>query len=224
MRILLIEDDSATADYVAAGLSERGHRVEQVGDGRAALEQAKGEAYDLLIVDRMLPGLDGVSLVRRLRAEGIATPALFLSTLAGLDDRVTGLEAGGDDYLVKPFALAELAARVSALGRRPALAAETVLRIGDLELDLVRRSVTRGGRPIGLQAREFRLLEYLMRHAGDVVTRGMLLENVWDFHFDPQTTVVETHMSRLRAKIDRNFDPALIQTVRGHGYSIVAPV
>jgi two-component system OmpR family response regulator len=223
MRILLIEDDAATAGYIATGLSERGHEVDRAGDGRRGMARAVSNPYDLLIVDRMLPGLDGLSVVRRLRAEGDVTPVLFLSTLSGLDDRVTGLDAGGDDYLVKPFALVELAARVNALGRRPRqTTSETVLRIADLELDLVRRTVTRGGKAIELQAREFRLLEYLLRHAGDVVTKAMLLENVWDFHFDPKTTVVETHMSRLRAKIDRHFDSELIHTVRGHGYSLAA--
>jgi two-component system OmpR family response regulator len=223
MRILLIEDDAATAGYIATGLSERGHEVDRAGDGRRGMARAASNPYDLLIVDRMLPGMDGLSVVRRLRAEGNATPVLFLSTLSGLDDRVTGLDAGGDDYLVKPFALVELAARVNALGRRPRqTASETLLRLADLELDLVRRTVTRGGKTIELQAREFRLLEYLLRHAGDVVTKTMLLENVWDFHFDPRTTVVETHMSRLRAKIDRHFDQALIHTVRGHGYSLAA--
>ena len=220
MRVLVIEDDVATAGYIATGLSERGHAVDHAANGRAALELALGAPYQLLIVDRMLPGLDGLTLVRRLRAAGRSVPVLFLSTLAGLDDRITGLEAGGDDYLVKPFALAELVARVNALGRRTS--SETVLRIADLELDVVRRLVTRSGKTIDLQPREFRLLEYLLRHAGDVVTKNMLLEHVWDFHFDPRTTVVETHMSRLRAKIDRPFDPALITTVRGHGYSIAA--
>jgi len=221
MKILVIEDDAATADYVAAGLREHGHEIDRAADGRAALALALSEGYGLLIVDRMLPGLDGLSLVRRLRATGAQVPVLFLSTLAGLDDRVTGLDAGGDDYLVKPFALVELIARVNALGRRPGPSAtETVLCVADLELDLVKRTVTRSGKAIELQPREFRLLEYLLRHAGDVVTKTMLLENVWDFHFDPRTTVVETHMSRLRAKVDRNFDPALIMTVRGHGYSI----
>jgi two-component system OmpR family response regulator len=223
MRILLIEDDAATAGYIVTGLSERGHEVDRTADGCLGLKRAAVNPYDLLIVDRMLPGMDGLSVVRRLRADGAATAVLFLSTLAGLDDRVTGLDAGGDDYLVKPFALVELAARVNALGRRPRqTASETVLRVADLELDLIRRTVTRGGKAIELQAREFRLLEYLLRHAGDIVTKTMLLENVWDFHFDPMTTVVETHMSRLRAKIDRHFGQTLIHTVRGHGYSIAA--
>ena len=220
MRILVIEDDAATAAYIAAGLRERGHEVACVADGHEAVTRACDDGYQLLIVDRMLPGLDGLSVVRALRERSCDTPVLFLSTLAELDDRVAGLNAGGDDYLVKPFALVELIARVNALGRRGST--ETVLRVADLELDLVRRTVTRGGKEITLQPREFRLLEYLLRHAGDVVTKAMLLEHVWDFHFDPRTTVVETHMSRLRAKIDRPFDPALITTVRGHGYSIVS--
>jgi two-component system OmpR family response regulator len=223
MKILLIEDDADTAAYVADGLREQAHVVDSVADGRDALSLAADERYELLIVDRMLPGLDGLAIVKTIRAGGVRTPVLFLSTLGGLDDRVTGLDAGGDDYLVKPFALSELAARVNALGRRPPLAAaETVLRAGDLEMDLLKRTVTRRGRPIDLQPREFRLLEYLLRNGGRVVTRTMLLEHVWDFHFDPRTTVVETHMSRLRAKVDRDFEVELVHTVRGHGYSISA--
>jgi two-component system OmpR family response regulator len=223
MKILLIEDDADTAAYVADGLREHGHVVDHVADGRDGLSLAADERYELLIVDRMLPGIDGLAIVQAVRAGGVRTPVLFLSTLGGLDDRVTGLDAGGDDYLVKPFALSELAARVNALGRRPPMAAlETVLRTGDLEMDLLKRTVTRRGRPIDLQPREFRLLEYLLRNAGRVVTRTMLLEHVWDFHFDPRTTVVETHMSRLRAKVDRDFEFELIHTVRGHGYSIHA--
>jgi len=179
--------------------------------------------YDVMIVDRMLPGLDGLGIVKAARAANISTPALFLSTLGGIDDRVTGLNAGGDDYLVKPFAFAELLARVNALGRRPNLNAQaTVLQVGDLKMDLLKRRVVRGGKPIDLQHREFRLLEYLMQNAGRVVTRTMLLEAVWDFHFDPQTTVVETHISRLRAKVDRGFDQELIRTVRGAGYCLRA--
>lgn len=223
MKILLIEDDADTAAYVAEGLGEQGHVVERVADGAVGGRQAAEAGYDVLIVDRMLPGLDGLSLVKAIRAAGVRTPVLFLSTLGGLDDRVTGLEVGGDDYLVKPFAFSELAARVSALARRPPLAAQvTMLKVGDLEMNLLERTVTRQGKPIELQPREFRLLEYLLRHAGQVVTRTMLLESVWDFHFDPRTTVVETHMSRLRAKIDRDFDLELIHTVRGHGYSVHA--
>ncbi len=223
MKILLIEDDADTAAYVADGLREHGHSVDHVADGREGLSRAADEGYELLIVDRMLPGVDGLVIVQTVRAGGVRTPVLFLSTLGGLDDRVTGLDAGGDDYLVKPFAFSELAARVNALGSRPAMAAmETVLRAGDLEMDLLKRTVTRQGRPIDLQPREFRLLEYLLRNAGRAVTRTMLLEHVWDFHFDPRTTVVETHMSRLRAKVDRDFGIELIHTVRGHGYSINA--
>ena len=223
MKILLIEDDADTAAYVADGLREHGHVVDHVADGRDGLSLAADERYELLIIDRMLPGIDGLAIVQTIRAGGVRTPVLFLSALDGLDDRVTGLDAGGDDYLVKPFALSELAARANALGRRPAMAApETMLRAGDLEMDLLKRTVTRRGRPIDLQPREFRLLEYLLRNAGRVVTRTMLLEHVWDFHFDPRTTVVETHMSRLRAKVDRDFELELIHTVRGHGYSIHA--
>src|ERR1700752_1584434 len=223
MNILLIEDDADTAAYIVGGLKQLGHVFDHVADGERGMLSAAKEGYDVVIVDRMLPGLDGLSIVKAARAAGVRTPVLFLSTLGGLDDRVTGLDAGGDDYLVKPFALSELAARVNALGRRPHLAApETMLRAGDLEMDLLGRTVTRQGRTIDLQPREFRLLEYLLRHAGRVVTRSMLLENVWDFHFDPKTTVVETHMSRLRAKIDRDFAVELIHTVRGQGYSIHA--
>ncbi len=221
MKILLIEDDAETAAYIVDGLRGQGHAIDHVADGHQAVSAASGHPYDVLIVDRMLPGLDGLSVVKRVRDAGVKTPVLFLSALGGLDDRVTGLESGGDDYLVKPFAFPELNARVNALGRRPA--EDTVLRVGDLELNLLTRTVTRAGRAIDLQQREFRLLEYLMRHVGRVVTRTMLLEHVWDFHFDPQTTVVETHMSRLRAKIDKDFGAELIQTLRGQGYSIRVP-
>jgi len=224
MKLLLIEDDADTATYIIEGLREYGHVVDHVAGGRDALSLASDEHYDALIVDRMLPGLDGLSIVKTIREAGIKTPVLFLSALGGLDDRVTGLDAGGDDYLVKPFALSELTARINALGRHHARAsAETTLRVGDLEMDLLKRTVTRQGKPIDLQPREFRLLEYLLRHAGRVVTRTMLLEHVWDFHFDPRTTVVETHMSRLRAKIDKDFEVELIHTVRGEGYSIHVP-
>ena len=223
VRILLIEDDPETAEYVVAGLQDEGHDLEVAGDGRTGLLSAAAGAWDLLIVDRMLPGLDGLGLVRTLRAGGIATPTLFLTTMGGIDDRVNGLNAGGDDYLVKPFAFAELVARVAALGRRPVRSApETVLRVADLEIDLLARSVRRGGQAVELQPREFELLQYLMRHAGQVVTRTMLLENVWDFHFDPRTSLVESHISRLRGKIDRG-RPELIHTVRGSGYCIRAP-
>jgi two-component system, OmpR family, response regulator len=224
MKILLIEDDRQTADYIVRGMRELGHVVDAAADGRDGLFLASGGAYDLLIVDRMLPGLDGLALVKTVRGAGVATPVLFLTTMGGIDDRVEALEAGGDDYLVKPFAFAELAARVNALGRRPPLAAEqTVLRVADLELDLVRRTAKRRGELIELQPREFRLLEYLMRNAGRVVTRTMLLEHVWEFHFDPKTSVVETHVSRLRSKINGESGPELIHTVRGAGYCLRAP-
>jgi two-component system OmpR family response regulator len=223
VRILLIEDDPETADYVVAGLQTEGHDLEVAAEGRAGLLRAASESWDLLIVDRMLPGLDGLAVVRTLRASDIATPALFLTTMGGIDDRVTGLNAGGDDYLVKPFAFAELVARVAALGRRrQRIAAETVLRVADLELDQLTRAVRRGGQEIELQPREYELLEYLMRHAGQVVTRTMLLENVWGFHFAPRTSLVESHISRLRGKVDRG-RPELINTVRGSGYRICAP-
>jgi two-component system, OmpR family, response regulator len=221
MKILVIEDDDDTANYVVQGLTQQGHVVDRAPNGRDGLFLAAGETYDVLIVDRMLPGLDGLAIVKTIRGAGVKTPILFLTALDGIDDRVEGLEAGGDDYLVKPFAFAELAARVNALGRRPALAANTVLRVGDLQMDVSRRSVGRGDRLIDLQPREFRLLEYLMRHPGQVVTRTMLLEHVWDFHFDPHTTVVETHISRLRSKLDQtDNETSLIETVRGAGYRL----
>ena len=224
MKILLVEDDAETAAYVARGLTEAGHLVDRAADGRQGLFLAGGGDYDVMVVDRMLPLLDGLGLVRALRAAGIRTPALLLTARTGVGDRVEGLEAGADDYLGKPFAFAELLARVRALARRPALqAAPTVLRVADLEMDLLRRSVTRAASRIELQPREFRLLEYLMQRAGQVVTRTMLLEGVWDFHFDPRTSLVETHISRLRGKIDRGSGPGLIHTVRGAGYVIRAP-
>ncbi len=224
MRILLIEDDGRTADYVRAGLAEEGHVVDRVADGREGLTAAMGASYDLLVVDRMLPGLDGLSLVRALRAAKVGAPVLFLTAMDGVDDRVEGLRAGADDYLVKPFSFAELSARVAALARRPQLQAETtVLGVADLEMDLIRRTVTRAGQRIELQPREFKLLEHLMRTRGRVQTRTMLLEAVWDFHFDPQTNVVETHISRLRSKVDRPFGAELIHTVRGAGYTLRAP-
>ncbi|HXR19821.1 MAG TPA: winged helix-turn-helix domain-containing protein [Steroidobacteraceae bacterium] len=223
MRILLVEDDAQTARYVLQGLNEAGHNVALSSDGRDGLFRAAGEDWDLLIVDRMLPGLDGLGLVRTLRGGGIEAPVLFLSTLGGLDERVDGLNAGADDYLVKPFAFSELAARVAALGRRPRRSApETRLKVADLEMDLLARTVRRGTQTIDLQPREFRLLECLMRHADQVVTRTMLLELVWDLHFDPHTNVVETHISRLRGKIDRGQGVSLIHTVRGAGYCLGA--
>ncbi|MHB8885979.1 MAG: winged helix-turn-helix domain-containing protein [Methylovirgula sp.] len=223
MKVLLIEDDPETAAYIVKGLAEQGHVVDHASNGREGLFLAGAGKYDVAIVDRMLPALDGLSLVKSLRGEGVGTPVLFLTNLGGIDDRVEGLDAGGDDYLVKPFAFSELLARVNALARRPAItAAETVLRCGDLEVDLLKRSVIRSGRMIDLQPREFKLLECLMRHAGRVVTRTMLLEMVWEFHFDPKTNIVETHMSRLRAKVDRGFESELIHTIRGSGYSLRA--
>ena len=223
MRILLVEDDPETAEYLEEGLRGENHELQVVADGRSGLLRAAGEVWDLLIIDRMLPGLDGLGLVRTLRTSGITTPVLFLTTMGGIDDRVTGLNAGGDDYLVKPFAFAELVARVNALGRRPlGVAAETVLRVADLEMDLLARTVKRGGQLVDLQPREFKLLEYLMRHAGQVVTRTMLLEGVWNFSFDPKTNIVDSHLSRLRSKVDRGH-PELIHTVRGAGYCVRAP-
>lgn len=219
MKILLIEDDDQTAKFVARGLREHGHMVEHSANGRDGLFLATGGGHDVMVIDRMLPAVDGLTIVKSIRSAGIRTPVLLLTTLGGINDRVDGLEAGADDYLTKPFAFAELMARVNALARRPPMAMEaTTLRIGDLELDRLKRSVVRAGRRIELQPQEFRLLEYLMRHAGQVVTRTMLLENVWEFHFDPHTSVVETHISRLRNKVDRDFDEELIRTVRGSGY------
>jgi two-component system, OmpR family, response regulator len=223
VKILLIEDDSQTADYIAKGLREHGHVVDKTDNGRDGLYMATGEPYDVMIVDRNLPKMDGLSLVKAARTSGTRTPVLFLTTMGGVDDRVAGLEAGADDYLVKPFAFAELLARVGALARRPPIVATTSLRAGDLEIDLLSRAVTRGGKRIELLAQEFKILEYLMRHAGEIVTRTMLLEKVWDFHFDPKTNIVETHISRLRSKIDKGFDKPLLHTVRGAGYVIRTP-
>ena len=224
MRLLLIEDDPSVSTYIARGLSEAGHVCDVLTDGTDGLFHATRESYDVLVVDRMLPGLDGLSLVRALRAAGGRVPVLFLTALGGIDDRVAGLEAGGDDYLTKPFAFAELMARVNALARRPPVQdVQTVLRVADLELDMMRRQARRGGQVIDLLPKEFTLLEVLMRNAGRVVTRTMLLERVWDFHFDPKTSVVETHISRLRAKIDKPFDVALLHTVKNAGYMLHAP-
>ena len=221
MKVLVVEDDGETATYVVRGLSEYGHVVDCADTGGEGLLLAGSGRYEVAVVDRMLPGVDGLSLVKTLRGNGVGTPVLFLTNLCGIDDRVEGLDGGGDDYLTKPFAFAELLARVNALGRRsPTSFGETVLRVADLELDLVKRHVVRGGRAIDLQQREFKLLECLMRNAGRVVTRTMLLERVWDFHFDPKTNIVETHISRLRGKIDRGFPRELIHTVRGAGYSL----
>ena len=221
MKILLVEDDAHTSDYVTKGLRAQGHDVACATTGHEGLALAAAGGFHVMVIDRMLPGMDGLAIVKTLRARAIKAPVLILTTLGGIDDRVEGLEAGADDYLTKPFAFVELLARVNALARRQPLAdEETVLRVKDLELDRLTRGVKRAGRAIDLQPQEFRLLEYLMRHAGQVVTRTMLLQNVWDFHFDPHTTVVETHVSRLRAKIDRDIDEDLIHTVRGSGYRL----
>lgn len=220
MKILLIEDDRETSSHIVYALAGAGHEVTVCHDGTKGLELARDCSHAVLIVDRMLPGLDGLSLVRRLREEANSVPVLFLTTMSGLDDRVEGLQGGGDDYLVKPFAFPELLARVHAIARRGLHhESEPVrLRAADLEMDLIRRTVHRAGKPIDLQAQEFRLLEYLMRNMNRVVTRTMLLANVWDLHFDPRTNIVETHMSRLRGKVDRGHDIELIHTVRGAGY------
>ena len=224
MRILMIEDDATAADYGAKGLTESGHVCDVLADGSDGLFQSTRESYDVIVVDRMLPGLDGLSMVRALRAAGVKTPVLFLTAIGGIDDRVEGLEAGGDDYLTKPFAFAELLARLNALARRPPVqVVKTVLVVADLELDLMQRTARRGGQIIDLLPKEFTLLEVLMRNEGRIVTRTMLLERVWDFHFDPKTSVVETHISRLRAKIDKPFPVALLHTVKSAGYSIHAP-
>lgn len=223
MRVLVVEDDADAASFIAKALSEAGHVVDTAANGEEALSIA-GEAHDVLIVDRMMPKLDGISMVEQLRADGVNTPVLFLSALGKVDDRVAGLKAGGDDYLVKPFAMAELMARVEALGRRKGTPdALTKLVCGDLEMDLITRDVRRDGKRIDLQPREFKLLEYLMRNGERVVTRTMLLENVWDYHFDPQTNVIDVHISRLRGKIDKGFAAPLLETVRGAGYRLHAP-
>jgi len=224
MRALIIEDDAEAAEYLAKGLRESGHAAEVVGDGRDGLLHAATGRFDVLIVDRMLPGLDGLSLVHHLRATGHTTPVLFLSALGEVDDRVKGLRAGGDDYLVKPYAFSELLARIENLARRRTTTpVATKLTFADLELDLLSRKVMRAGRAIELQPREFQLLEVLLRHPGQVMTRTMLLETVWDYHFDPQTNVIDVHISRLRQKVDRGFDVPLIHTVLGAGYCLRAP-
>jgi two-component system OmpR family response regulator len=221
MRLLIVEDDREAADYLKKALREAGHMAEVANDGEAGLAMALDDSFDVLVVDRMLPKRDGLAVVSELRTRGKTTPVLILSALGQVDDRVTGLRAGGDDYLAKPYAFAELLARVEVLARRRAPnSADTVYRVGDLELDRLSHRVSRGGGEIVLQPREFRLLEYLMRHAGQVVTRTMLLENVWDYHFDPQTNVIDVHVSRLRSKIDKGFDKPLLQTIRGAGYMI----
>ncbi len=221
MRILLIEDDKEASAYLAKALREAGHVPDLAGDGDTGAAMAADGGYDVLVVDRMLPKRDGLAVIEELRGRGDQTPALILSALGQVDDRVVGLRAGGDDYLPKPYAFTELLARIEALARRQRPgAADTVLKVGDLELDRLAHTVSRQGKAIPLQPREFRLLEYLMKHAGQVVTRTMLLENVWDYHFDPQTNVIDVHISRLRAKIDKEFDEPLLHTIRGAGYMI----
>ncbi len=223
MRVLIVEDDIEAASAMALGLNEAGHETRTAADGEAGVVAAMAERFDVMIVDRMMPRLHGVAMVEMLRRQGDQTPVLFLSALGEVADRVTGLNAGGDDYLVKPYAFAELIARVEALARRRETGSvQTVLRVGDLEMNLIGREVHRAGREIDLQPREFQLLEYLMRNAGQSVTRTMLLEKVWEYHFDPQTNVIDVHISRLRSKIDKGFDRPMLQTVRGSGYRLEA--
>ncbi len=221
MRILVVEDDVEAANTMLRGLDEAGHTTFHAEDGEQGLIMAENGEFDVMVVDRMMPKVDGLTMVDRLRREGDQTPVLFLSALGEIDDRVAGLKAGGDDYLVKPYAFAELIARVEALSRRRETGAvHTVLKVGDLEMNLLTRVVTRAGKELDLQPREFQLLEFLMRHAGQSVTRTMLLEKVWEYHFDPQTNVIDVHISRLRSKIDKGFDRAMLQTVRGAGYRL----
>ncbi|MFC7290870.1 response regulator transcription factor [Hirschia litorea] len=223
MRVLVIEDDLEAADFVRKVLSEAGHIVAVENDGEAGLSRAQAEEFDAMVVDRMMPKMNGIELLTTYRSGGGNTPALFLTALGDVENRVEGLKAGGDDYLCKPFAPSELIARVEALGRRSSSEAPTTkLQVGDLVMDLLARTVVRAETKIDLQPREFRLLEFLMRNAGQVVTRTMLLEKVWDYHFDPQTNVIDVHISRLRSKIDKDFDEALLHTVRGAGYRLQA--
>ena len=223
MRVLVVEDDAETAAYICSSLNALGHVTTHAADGKKGFLDALDHDFDVMVIDRMLPGLDGLSLVKSVRSAQVPTPILFLSALDNLNDRIDGLEAGADDYLVKPFAFSELSARITALARRPPMQAEeTVLSVADLVLDLIRHSACRAGENIPLQPREFRLLAYLMKNADRVVTRTMLLEAVWGFHFDPNTNVVETHISRLRNKVDKPFEKQLIHTIRGAGYSIRA--
>lgn len=221
MKILIIEDDREAADYLEKAFTEAGHTAHVAGDGETGFALADSGDYDVMVVDRMLPRRDGLSVIAALRSRGNTTPVLILSALGEVDDRVTGLRAGGDDYLTKPYAFSELLARVEVLNRRAGVKeSETVYRAGDLELDRLSHSVKRAGKEIVLQPREFRLLEYLMRHAGQVVTRTMLLENVWDYHFDPQTNVIDVHVSRLRGKIEKGFEKPILHTIRGAGYML----
>jgi two-component system, OmpR family, response regulator len=223
VRILVVEDDAEAASAMCRGLSEAGHQCTTAADGAKGLESARADDFDVMVVDRMMPHMDGVQLVEQLRREGDNTPVLFLSALGEIEDRVTGLKAGGDDYLVKPYAFPELIARLEALSRRRETGSvATLLKVGELEMDLIGRRVTRQGKEIDLQPREFQLLEYLMRHAGQSVTRTMLLEEVWHYHFDPQTNVIDVHISRLRSKIDKDFARPMLQTVRGAGYRLDA--
>jgi len=219
MRILVIEDDKEAASYMVKGLSEHGHVADHVHDAESGLVMAES-VYDVIVLDRMLPGMDGLQAAQNLRGNGFTTPILFLSALGEVDDRVTGLKAGGDDYLVKPFAFSELLARLEALARRRGEEPQTEILVGDLEINLLSRRVTRGGQRIELQPREFKLLEFLARHSDRVVTRTMLLENVWEYNFDPQTNVIDVHVSRLRSKIDKGFQLPLLHTVRGAGYRL----
>ncbi len=223
MRLLIIEDDHAISAFITKGMKEAGHTVDAADNGKQGLFLAATENYDAMIVDRMLPELDGLTLIKTLRGTGNATPALILSALGEIDDRVKGLRSGGDDYLVKPFAFSELLARIEILGRRQGASAkgeDVKLSAGDLELNLLSRKVTRAGKSIDLQSREFQLLEYMLKHKGQVVTRTMLLEHVWDYHFDPQTNVIDVHISRLRSKVDKGFETQMIRTMRGAGYII----
>ncbi|WP_019961433.1 response regulator transcription factor [Woodsholea maritima] len=223
MRVLIVEDDRDVSAFMAKGLREAGHIADTAGDGEVGLDMARASTYDVLVVDRMMPKRDGLSMIEAIRKEGDQTPVLILSAMGEVDDRVEGLKAGGDDYLVKPYAFAELLARVEALARRrDPETVRTQLQVGDLEMDLLARTVKRGPEEILLQPREFRLLEFLMRHSGQVVTRTMLLEKVWDYHFDPQTNVIDVHISRLRSKIDKPFNTNMLHTVRGAGYRLQA--
>jgi two-component system OmpR family response regulator len=223
MKILVVEDDREAANWLIKGLKEEGHVVDLATNGIEGLDLAGDQTHDVIVMDRMLPGMDGLSVISKLREDGVSTPVLILSALGEVDDKVMGLRAGGDDYLAKPYAFTELLARVETLGRRQSAEPhKTRLQVGDLEIDLLARTAKRAGEDILLQPREFKLLEYLMRNAGSVVTRTMLLENVWNYHFDPQTNVIDVHISRLRAKIDKEFDEPLLHTVRGAGYTIRA--
>jgi len=223
MNVLIVEDDAEAAQNMQKGLKEAGIEARLAGDGAQGLEAIRAEAPDVIILDRMMPVMDGVTMLQTLRADGVDVPVLFLSALGELEDRVSGLRAGADDYLVKPYALSELVARVEALGRRKDKdSIETVLRVGDLEMNLISRVVKRQTKVIDLQPREFQLLEFLMRHAGQSVTRTMLLEKVWAYHFDPQTNVIDVHISRLRSKLDKDFDRPMLHTVRGEGYQLKA--